>query len=106
MSLIRRYFVGHSERGNVDSRGVFFRMLRPELVRSFRLPLSSDTFTGFVPQKNYVPLCIFKSVLFRRSSRWGMYDDNRAAYELDVREATNLVVEQRILELAAEIDEI
>jgi hypothetical protein len=23
-------------------------MLRPELVRSFRVPLSSDTFTGFV----------------------------------------------------------
>ncbi|ELR12268.1 uncharacterized protein ACA1_372570 [Acanthamoeba castellanii str. Neff] len=67
----------------LDGRGVFFRMLRPELVRSFRVPLSSDTFTG-----------------------WGMYDDNRTEYELDVREATNLVIEERIPALAEEIDQL
>lgn len=37
-----------SENGKIDGRSVFFRMLRPELVRSFHLPLSSDTFTGLV----------------------------------------------------------
>jgi len=37
-----------SEDGQVDSRGVFFRMLRPETVCCFRVPLSSDTFTGLV----------------------------------------------------------
>lgn len=72
-----------NEDDQLDGRGVFFRMLRPELVRSFRVPLSSDTFTG-----------------------WGMYDDNRTEYELDVREATNLVIEERIPALAEEIDQL
>jgi ribosomal protein S17 len=71
------------EEGNMDGRGVFFRMLRPELVRGFRVPLSSDTFTG-----------------------WGMYDDNRVAYEMDVREATDRMTEECIPELAEEISQL
>jgi hypothetical protein len=35
-----------------------------------------------------------------------MYDDNRTEYELDVREATNLVIEERIPALAEEIDQL
>lgn len=71
------------EDGHIDGRGVFFRMLRPELVRSFRVPLSSDTFTG-----------------------WGMYDENRVAYELDVREATDLMINERVPAVAAEISQL
>ena len=33
--------------------------------------------------------------------RWGMYDENRVAYELDVREATDLMINERVPAVAA-----
>jgi hypothetical protein len=35
------------EDGKWDGRGVFYQMLRPEFVRSYSTPLSSDVFTGW-----------------------------------------------------------
>jgi hypothetical protein len=35
------------EGGKWDGRGVFYQMLRPEFVRSYSTPLSSDVFTGW-----------------------------------------------------------
>lgn len=104
----------YSEDGHIDGRGVFFRMLRPELVRSFRVPLSSDTFTGFViiipSQRQQLDLSSIDAHLGDHSVcvcvRWGMYDENRVAYELDVREATDLMINERVPAVAAEISQL
>lgn len=41
-----RVFPPQSLQGSRDGKRVLFELLRPELVRSFRVPLSSDAFTG------------------------------------------------------------
>jgi hypothetical protein len=35
-----------------------------------------------------------------------MYDENRTAYELDVREATDVMINERVPALAAEISKL
>jgi len=64
-------------------RGVFYRMLRPELVSDNAVPLSSDVFSG-----------------------WGSYDTNREVSQNEVREATNRMYNERIPAVAAELESL
>lgn len=70
-----------SEDGKWDGRGVFYQMLRPEFVRSYSTPLSSDVFTG-----------------------WSMYDTEREKSEREVIAATQVMINERIPALAADLD--
>lgn len=47
MMLKRCFFCSSREDGKWDGREVFYQMLRPEFVRSYKTPLSSDVFTGW-----------------------------------------------------------
>eukprot|EP01087_Luapelamoeba_hula_P014241 TRINITY_DN4145_c0_g1_i4.p1 TRINITY_DN4145_c0_g1~~TRINITY_DN4145_c0_g1_i4.p1 ORF type:complete len:1436 (-),score=334.66 TRINITY_DN4145_c0_g1_i4:290-4597(-) len=66
-----------------EPRAVFFRMLRPELVKTNKVPLSSDAFTG-----------------------WGNYDENRKQSQQEVQEATNRIKTECIPALVGELQSI
>lgn len=60
-----RTFPPEAPRPGENPQSIFYRLLRPELVRNYRIPLSSDAFSG-----------------------WQMYDPNNADMNHDVVEAT------------------
>jgi hypothetical protein len=63
-------------------RAVFYKMLRPEIVKEFHVPLSSDAFTG-----------------------WSKYDNDIVASERDIREATKKMFDEVIPTLARDLDD-
>ena len=62
---------------NMNTRGVFYNLLRPEFLKSYSIPLSSDAYSG-----------------------WGASDKNGVSYNREVKEATIFLLSVQIPKFA------
>ncbi len=83
-------------------------MLRPELVRSYKTPLSSDVFTGWSIVRRF---CSCPFLCVGLSGQWlswcaacVQHDEEREESEKEVIAATWIMVNERVPALAAELN--
>lgn len=82
-------------------------MLRPEMVKKFSVPLSSDAFTGMKRTTHAHGSDIVADDHYRdMNAGWSKYDTDIEQSERDIREATRQMLEEVIPALAKDLDKM